>query len=65
MKNILLILGLVASTSLTCFSAAPAKASSSELSFDQSQPENWIILQDYTGTNEDGEQEDIDTSKKS
>ena len=40
------------------------RASSSELSFDQSQPENWTILQDYTGTNEDNEQEEIDTTKK-
>ena len=64
MKNILLVLGLVASTSLTWLSASPAKASSSELSFDQSQPENWTILQDYTGTNEDNEQEEIDTTKK-
>lgn len=64
MKNILLVLGLVASTSLACLSASPAKASSSELSFDQSQPENWTILQDYTGTNEDNEQEEIDTGKK-
>lgn len=65
MKNILLVLGLVASTSLTCLSAAPARASSSELSFDQSQPENWTILHDYTGTNEDGEEENIKTTKKS
>ncbi len=64
MKNILLVLGLVASTSLTWLSASPAKASSSELSFDQSQPENWTILQEYTGTNEDSEQEEIDTTKK-
>lgn len=65
MKNILLILGLVASAGLTCFSASPVKASSSELLFDQSQPENWTILQDYTGTNEDGEEENIKTTKKS
>lgn len=64
MKNILLVLGLVASTSLTWLSVSPAKASSSELSFDQNQPENWTILQDYTGTNEDSEQEEIDTTKK-
>ena len=64
MKNILLVLGLVASTSLTWLSASPAKASSSELSFDQSQPKNWTILQEYTGTNEDDEQEEIDTTKK-
>jgi len=64
MKNILLVLGLVASTSLTWLSASPAKASSSKLSFDQSQRDNLSIVYEYTGTNEDNEKEEINTTKK-
>ena len=64
MKNILLVLGLVTSTSLTWLSASPAKASSSALSFERSQQDNLTIIYDYTGTNEDDEKEEIDTTKK-
>jgi hypothetical protein len=63
MKNIIVVLGLVASTSFTVFSVAAAQAIPSKSEVNQTQLERWTTLNEYTGNNEDGEPEKVDTKK--
>ncbi len=63
MKNIILVLGLVASTSFTVFSVASAHAVPSKSEVNQTQLDRWTTLNDYTGNNEDGDTEKIETKK--
>ncbi len=62
MKNIIVLLGLVASTSFTVFSVASAHAVPSKSEVYQTTPDQLRTLS-YTGKNEDGETEQIDTKK--
>ena len=62
MKNIIVLLGLVASTSFTVFSVASAHAVPSKSEVNQTTLDHWTTLS-YTGKNEDGETEQIDTKK--
>ncbi|CAD5946847.1 hypothetical protein PCC9214_02297 [Planktothrix tepida] len=62
MKNILVVLGLVASTSFTMFSISSAHAVPSKSEVNKTTIERWTT-NDYKGKNEDGEAEDIDTKK--
>ena len=61
MKNIILLFGFIASASLTGISVLEQTVPSSKADFDRSSSELQIAL-NYTGTNEDGETETVDTS---
>ncbi|MFM6190453.1 MAG: hypothetical protein ACKPEN_11735 [Planktothrix sp.] len=63
MKNILVVLGLIASTGFTVCSVASADTVPSRSEVHQTQLDRLTILQEYTGNNEDGETEEIETKK--
>jgi hypothetical protein len=63
MKNILVVLGLIASTGFTVCSVAAAHTVPSRSEVHQTQLDRLTILQEYTGNNEDGETEEIETKK--
>ncbi len=63
MKNIILLLGFIASASLTGVQVFNQVTDASETSLNPSRNELLISL-NYTGRNEDGETEGVDTGSK-
>lgn len=61
MKRIILVLGIIVSSSLT-FSYPPSYASDSKLSF-KSFDKNQVAHVDYIGRDEDGQQEEVKTGR--
>ncbi len=62
MKRNMIILGLIASTGLTFYQVPKATAWNLRLSNEVGIEDSQKIS--YTGTNEDGEEENVDTEKK-
>ena len=62
MKKNIAILGILAAAGFSLCQTSGASAMVSSRSSRAIAEENWSQV-NYTGTNEDGEQEDIDTSK--
>ena len=61
MKNTIVVLGILAATGLAFFDVPAARASELRQSSSSVSEESWTDI-GYTGTNEDGEEEEVETT---